>query len=276
MNSQTPNLKLRTLNFSCNLVTKHLQIGTIFPHKRRKRGISLLIYFFDISNILFRNFIVCVVLGLMISSCGITKRLENRQHKNRNERFNDSLQTVGSLPSGVPSPSKRVYKDIQRSSHKSAQAMAARHPNLAAVPIENINLLNFKYAILLDVPIEALANLSLLQYMEEWYHTPYRYGGASKDGVDCSAFTAGIITAVYGLAIPRTVREQYQTTERIDKEELIEGDLVFFNTTGSISHVGVYIFNNKFVHASTTSGVMVSDLNDNYFMRRYAGAGRLK
>lgn len=223
-----------------------------------------------------RDYIVCVVVGMMISSCGATKRLENRQHKNRNERFNDSLNTITSLPSGVPSPSKRVYKDVQRSSRNSAQAMAARNPNLAAVAIENINLLNFKYAIIMDVPVEALTNLSLLQYMEEWYHTPYRYGGASKEGVDCSAFSAGIITAVYGLAIPRTVREQYQATERIDKEELTEGDLVFFNTTGSISHVGVYLFNSKFVHASTTSGVMISDLNDAYFSRKYAGCGRMR
>lgn len=154
--------------------------------------------------------------------------------------------------------------------------MAARNPNLAAVPIENINLLNFKYAILLDVPVEALTNFPLLYYMEDWYHTPYRYGGASKEGVDCSAFTAGIITAVYSLAIPRTVREQYQATERIDKEELTEGNLVFFNTTGSVSHVGVYLFNNKFVHASTTSGVMISDLNDGYFAGKYAGAGRVR
>lgn len=212
----------------------------------------------------------------MISSCGTTKRLENRQHTNKSERVNDSLQTARSLPSGVPSPSKRVYKDVERSSRKSASAMVARNPNLASVPIENINLLNFKYAVLLDVPVEALTNLSLLEYMEEWYHTPYRYGGSSREGIDCSAFSAGIITAVYGLAIPRTVREQYQVTERINKDELTEGDLVFFNTTGSVSHVGVYLFNNKFVHASTKNGVMISDLNDAYFSRKYAGAGRMR
>lgn len=154
--------------------------------------------------------------------------------------------------------------------------MVTRNPNLAATDVENITMLNFKYAILMNVPVEALTNLSLLQYMEDWYHTPYRYGGASKEGIDCSAFTAGIITAVFGLAIPRTVREQYQASERIDKNELTEGDLVFFNTTGSISHVGVYLFNDKFVHASTTNGVMISDLNDAYFTRKYAGAGRMK
>ena len=154
--------------------------------------------------------------------------------------------------------------------------MAARNPNLAAVPIEDINLLHFKYAILLDVTVEALNNLPLLQYIDDWYHTPYRYGGASKEGIDCSAFTAGIVTAVFGMAIPRTVREQYQATDRLNKEELTEGDLVFFNTTGSVSHVGVYLFNNKFVHASTTNGVMISDLNDAYFTRKYVGAGRIR
>jgi cell wall-associated NlpC family hydrolase len=79
-----------------------------------------------------------------------------------------------------------------------------------------------------------------------------------------------------GLSISRTCREQYADTRRIKKSQLQEGDLVFFKTRGkSISHVGIYLRNNKFIHASTSSGVMISDLNEDYFDARYAGAGRI-
>jgi lipoprotein Spr len=65
-------------------------------------------------------------------------------------------------------------------------------------------------------------------------------------------------------------------TNRISRTELKEGDLIFFNTHGGISHVGVYLQNNKFVHASTSGGVMISDIFDEYWVRRFVGVGRLK
>ena len=122
--------------------------------------------------------------------------------------------------------------------------------------------------------VETLGNMHLLAYLDEWCGTRYRYGGNSKQGIDCSAFSEGLLASVYQLAVPRTVREQYQQSQRIDLYDLQEGDLVFFNTRGPLSHVGVYLMNNKFVHASTSGGVMVSDLNETYFLKRYAGAGR--
>jgi lipoprotein Spr len=142
--------------------------------------------------------------------------------------------------------------------------------------IENSNWLQFKYAIKMKVPVEDLNNIRLLNYIDEWYATRYKYGGESKDGIDCSAFTSGLLEEVFGLEVPRTCREQFQHTERIKKDELHEGDLVFFNIHRGISHVGVYLTNNKFVHASTSSGVMISDLGEAYFARRYAGAGRVE
>jgi lipoprotein Spr len=81
---------------------------------------------------------------------------------------------------------------------------------------------------------------------------------------------------VYDIKLPRTAQNQYNSTSKIKKDDLSQGDLVFFNTTGGISHVGVYLANNKFVHASVSSGVMVSDMEDAYFKRRYVGATRVK
>ncbi|MFN9802446.1 MAG: C40 family peptidase, partial [Bacteroidota bacterium] len=78
---------------------------------------------------------------------------------------------------------------------------------------------------------------------------------------------------------PRTSREQYEVSELIDREELKEGDLVFFHTRGrrnAITHVGVYLQNNTFVHASTSNGVSISDLDETYWKPRFRGGGRLK
>ena len=97
-----------------------------------------------------------------------------------------------------------------------------------------------------------------------------------KKGVDCSAFVSFFMSAVYGLNIPRSSKEQYTASAKIKKKHLAEGDLVFFNTRGGISHVGVYLGNNKFVHASTSNGVIISDMDENYFAQRYVGSGRVR
>ncbi|MGB8193376.1 MAG: NlpC/P60 family protein [Chitinophagaceae bacterium] len=143
--------------------------------------------------------------------------------------------------------------------------------------IEVLPTLRFKYAILLDAPVEELSDDRLISFMHDWYGTRYRLGGADKSGIDCSAFVQTFFIALYGVEVARTCREQYLDSRRITKKLLQEGDLVFFKTRGkSISHVGVYLRNNKFIHASTSSGVMISDLGDEYFAKRYAGAGRVK
>jgi lipoprotein Spr len=133
-----------------------------------------------------------------------------------------------------------------------------------------------KYSVLLNTPAEEVRNTKMFEFIDDWYGTPYRLGGTTKKGVDCSAFSQFLFAAVYGFSIPRTAREQYNLTTRISRTELKEGDLIFFNTRGGISHVGVYLQNNKFVHASTSGGVMISDIFDEYWARKFIGVGRLK
>lgn len=141
---------------------------------------------------------------------------------------------------------------------------------------ENLSALQVKYAVLLNTPAEEVKNPKMFEFIDDWYGTPYRLGGTTKKGVDCSAFSQFLFTSVYGLSIPRTAREQYNLTNRISRTELKEGDLIFFNTRGGVSHVGVYLQNNKFVHASTSGGVMISDIFDEYWVKRFVGVGRLK
>jgi lipoprotein Spr len=120
-------------------------------------------------------------------------------------------------------------------------------------------------------------NPLLYGFIQEWYGTPYRMGGTTKKAIDCSAFTRQLFSDVYGSNLDRTAALQFMMTKRIfDKDELKEGDLIFFSIkTKRISHVGVYLGDGKFVHASSSRGVIISDIDQAYWSRYYAGAGRL-
>ena len=143
--------------------------------------------------------------------------------------------------------------------------------------IESAQGLQIKYATVLDVPVEDLTNIPLLQDIDYWWGTRYCMGGSTQNCIDCSAFTQTIIKDIYSIQLPRTAEEQYNAATPLNYVDLKEGDLVFFQTSGrTISHVGVYIANNKFAHASTSGGVMISDLNEEYWKKRYRAAGRVK
>lgn len=136
--------------------------------------------------------------------------------------------------------------------------------------------LEIKYAALLNTDVELLADDQLLSYIDEWYGTRYRLGGTTKSGVDCSAFVQAVYLSAFAITLPRTARDQFKASRIISATELKEGDLVFFNTRGGISHVGIYLQNNKFVHASSSSGVKISDMFEPYYLKRYMGAGRIE
>lgn len=142
--------------------------------------------------------------------------------------------------------------------------------------LEKLSSLQIKYALLLDTELEQIENENLFSLIDDWFGTPYRYGGSSKSGVDCSAFVQTLYSGIYGMNLPRTAKEQYKACAQISRTEITEGDLVFFNTTGGVSHVGYYLQNNKFVHAASSGGVMISDLDDDYWVKRFIGVGRLE
>jgi lipoprotein Spr len=100
-------------------------------------------------------------------------------------------------------------------------------------------------------------------------------GGTTKKGIDCSAFSGTLLSSVYSFDVPRTAREQYKICQIINQDELMAGDLVFFNTRGGVSHVGVYLTDNNFVHSSSSQGVMISSLTDNYYAKKFISGGRV-
>lgn len=106
--------------------------------------------------------------------------------------------------------------------------------------------------------------------------TPYSYGGNSKDGIDCSMFSCQIYEKSFGIKLPRSTEEQYRLGKKISLSELDFGDLVFFNTTGRVpSHVGIYLGDDLFAHASRLFGVTISSLQSSYYKKRYVGARRI-
>ena len=121
----------------------------------------------------------------------------------------------------------------------------------------------------------------ILMEAESYLGTPYRYGGTTRSGIDCSAFVLSVFGAVAGLNLPRVAASQAQEGERIEKEELQKGDLVFFSHgRGRISHVGIVEEVNangevRFIHAATSRGVMVSSLNDPYWGPKYRFGKRI-
>ncbi len=121
----------------------------------------------------------------------------------------------------------------------------------------------------------------ILTEAESYLGTPYRYGGTTRSGIDCSAFVLSVFGASAGLHLPRVAASQAQEGQKVDKSELQKGDLVFFSHgRGRISHVGIVESISeegtvKFIHAATSRGVMISSLNDSYWGPRYRFAKRV-
>ncbi|MEI9934612.1 MAG: NlpC/P60 family protein [Ferruginibacter sp.] len=145
----------------------------------------------------------------------------------------------------------------------------------SSAEIEKCSMLQFKYALLMNRNVESVSNDSLYSFIDDWIDTRYCYGGKDKEGIDCSAFCATLMNKVFSITIPRTVKEQYSACTKISKKNLTIGDLVFFNTKKRVSHVGVYLGDNYFVHSSLHSGVTIDNLNEDYYNTRYIGGGRI-
>lgn len=108
-----------------------------------------------------------------------------------------------------------------------------------------------------------------------WKGTPYRYGGSSKKGIDCSAFVQVGYSSVYQKLLPRTTLELVKKGKQVKRNNAKEGDLVFFRTGRNSRHVGIYLGNLKFLHASQSKGVIISRLDNPYWKRHFWQIRRL-
>ncbi len=120
-------------------------------------------------------------------------------------------------------------------------------------------------------------NRQLYEAINSWLGVPYKYGGTDRNGIDCSAFVGVIYKQVYGISLNRTANDMTRNVTFIAKSQLREGDLVFFNNSkGKVSHVGIYLKEGLFAHASTSNGVSVSRLDNTYWQKHFYKGGRVK
>ena len=212
-----------------------------------------------------------ILLMFLACSCTALKPVINSKPQKSASADNSQPHFIETITVDPATPvSKRKSPSINNTT--AANTFVVQHD----IP-EVYNPIQFKYAILMDMPVETLANFKLFAFIDEWYGAPYHFGGSTKNGVDCSAFAGNLITTVFGVGLPRMAKDQYKACEHVKKDDLEEGDLVFFHTTRKgISHVGVYLGNNKFVHASLNYGVTISDMSDGYYARAFRGGGRVR
>jgi lipoprotein Spr len=140
---------------------------------------------------------------------------------------------------------------------------------------EQDGLVKDYFSQIMGVALSTTSNVKLFQFVYDWIGTPYHFGGDSKRGIDCSAFTKELYGKVFNLAIKRNSRDIFSMVAPVGKTDLKEGDLVFFKIhSRKISHVGIYLGDGKFAHASSR-GVAINSLEDGYYSRYFYKGGRL-
>ncbi|MFP4527887.1 MAG: C40 family peptidase [Candidatus Kapaibacterium sp.] len=149
-----------------------------------------------------------------------------------------------------------------------------------AVDIETFKMLWLSFAedaVDEEYTAAGISKARIMEIIMDWLGTPYRYGGITERGIDCSAFIREIFLETTDVMLPRTARVQYQVGMEVEREDLEFGDLVFFHTRRYpyISHVGIYLGDGLFAHASSRHGVTVSTMVGNYYDRRFVGARRI-
>ncbi|HTY10133.1 MAG TPA: C40 family peptidase [Bacteroidota bacterium] len=171
------------------------------------------------------------------------------EEKKEDDRKVDVKQVTARFSSAKPSPS------VSQQSNDSRAGTSRTTPKAPAGKIDDQKMM--------DV---------ILGYLG----TPYVYGGDSKSGIDCSAFTGAVYNQSVSVQLPRSAAEQVKVGTPVAFEDLRFGDLMFFNTTGANpSHVGIYIGDDLFAHASEAFGVTISSIESSYYKKRYTEARRV-
>ena len=229
----------------------------------------------------------CVLLSMITVSC--RSRKQAVAHKSSKPKFIDNVYIAPHNKNNATTDAIDPRKPAERSKpgEKPRQTTVLK-ANLTTQPaslyppgkmdkVSPPNVVRKKYSEMLGIPPKDITNFSLYQFIDKWYGTDYRLGGSDKSGIDCSGFAQRLYGEVYGIDLLRTAMEQFSNCKRIKKsKDAEEGDLVFFHVRSKrITHVGIYLANNYFVHASTSNGVMISNLNEEYWHKYYAGCGRV-
>ena len=229
------------------------------------------------------------LLIILCSSCSVTNTITTENyimvHKAENIMIAETDITdqnceviVETRGPGTTSGNSAQTSNIQH------QASNIQHPtsNIQDVPVRtsgNSADLQFysRYSKRLGVCLDGTENKELIMAIDDWMGAPFKWGGCSKYGVDCSCFVKLVYEDVYGIVLNRTSRSIfYNDLVPVKKQALQEGDILSFKMKGDIiSHIGIYLKDNKFVHVSRSKGVMISNINRRYYRTRFFSAGRV-
>ncbi|MBT0548887.1 C40 family peptidase [Riemerella anatipestifer] len=214
--------------------------------------------------------LVYVLLALVtfsLQSC-VSNYVVTATPSNANTEYKSNTKVPKISKASLTSAKKSLYQDEAEANYVAAKTTLARVNNLETkAEIEKA----IKHSQTID---------EILNQASTYLGTPYRYGGTTRSGIDCSAFVLSVFNEVTGISLPRVAAAQAQEGEMVLKQELQKGDLVFFSHGRRISHVGIVqeITEDgdiKFIHAATSKGVIVSSLNDKYWGPRYRFAKRV-
>ncbi len=223
------------------------------------------------------SYIIALGLTLSIAACKSVKKSSSSPKKATTNTVKKKIPQKREFINGIEVILGSTTKTNQKSSSKpSGNSKKENEPFITKSEKEKTNYLQLKYAVIVNVPSSRLKNIELLELIDKWWGTKYCIGGNTQKCIDCSGFTQILQREIFFTTLPRTSQEQYKESRSVELEDLREGDLVFFGSGRSISHVGVYLQNNKFVHASTSVGVTITDLNDKYWKPKFVGGGRLR
>ena len=139
---------------------------------------------------------------------------------------------------------------------------------------ENIKAQPFEKKSSRQVSDNFIREIILIEF-QQWEGTPHKMGGNSKKGIDCSGFAHYMYGELFNIKVPRSTKLFLKEGSQINKPQLKPGDLVIFRPPTYPYHVGIYVGDNKFIHASTTKGVMMSDLNNPYWLKCYLMSRRI-
>lgn len=175
------------------------------------------------------------------------------------------------------------FTSVENKDTSAFNNVSEEQPEFDEVPVEDypVNTKEFvgKYEKMGSLSTALTTREKILFEIISYLDTPYKYGGVDRNGVDCSAFTQLVFQTSIGLDLPRTASQQFDLGDNISSENDLEfGDLIFFNTTRRAypGHVGIYIGENLFAHASRSLGVTVSSLQSSYYKNRFVGGRRIK
>ncbi|OAB78748.1 NlpC/P60 family protein [Cochleicola gelatinilyticus] len=217
------------------------------------------------------------------------RKLKKEREKEAKKLAKEREEMIENVRKEKEDELKRLAKERKKLENKSGDVVISYDPientSVQEIPIvPDVDPVQVKYAAILGVEPSSIINIELYKFIEDWTGTPYVMGGANKEGIDCSSFTQRLFTKVYDLYIERTAQKQFNskyTDEFTGRQFLEEGDLIFFGKNReSVNHVGVYLRNNKFVHAtarigkSGSSGVKISDLTDSNWANRFLAGGK--